>query len=63
MKQVIDAFRRKDIEKKLHVLRLEIDYELVTLLDALREEDEKKIKKAKEKLEKYRLELLRLNKQ
>lgn len=60
MKQVMDAFKRKDVEKRLRVIRMEIDYELATLHDALTSNDQEQIKRSKENLEKFRLELLRL---
>ena len=39
MKQVIEAFRRQDAEQRIPVLRLEIDYELSTLFDAIQAND------------------------
>jgi hypothetical protein len=41
-------------------LRLEMDYELATLFEALEEKNEKKMKECKQKLEKIRQELLKL---
>ena len=60
MKQVIDVFKREEAENRLKVLKFEIDYELLTLHDAIIEGNEKQIKQSKEKLEKYRKELLEL---
>ncbi|MCY1692091.1 hypothetical protein OVA29_16925 [Exiguobacterium sp. SL14] len=40
MKQVIEAFRRQDAERRIPVLRLEIDYELSTLFDAIQANDQ-----------------------
>ena len=34
MNYVMDALRKKEAEKKLPMIRLEIDYELMTLYDA-----------------------------
>ncbi|WP_215114513.1 hypothetical protein [Exiguobacterium sp. s70] len=60
MKQVIEAFKRKDAEKRIPVLRLEIDYELATLFDAMASKDDATVQASKHRLEKYRQELLRL---
>ncbi|WP_214881772.1 MULTISPECIES: hypothetical protein [unclassified Exiguobacterium] len=60
MKQVIEAFKRKDAEKRIPVLRLEIDYELATLFDAMGSQDDATVQASKHRLEKYRQELLRL---
>jgi len=50
---------RLENEKKA-VLRLEMDYELATLFDAIKEDNEVQKKASKQKLEKIRQELLRL---
>ncbi|MCD8500611.1 MAG: hypothetical protein LRY71_01675 [Bacillaceae bacterium] len=60
MEQVIQTFKRRDAEKRIPVLRLEIDYELATLHDALGANDKEAIKACKEKLEFFRQELIRL---
>lgn len=60
MKYVLDALRKREVEEKLPVIRMEIDYELVTLHDAMQEGNEEGIEKAKEKLEKLRKEMLEL---
>ena len=60
MEQVIQTFKRTDAEKRIPVLRLEIDYELATLHDALVANDEKAIKDSKELLSQLRQELIRL---
>jgi hypothetical protein len=61
MKQVISTTRKKDDDKeKTAVLRLEMDYELATLFEAMVEWDVEKIVECKQKLEKIRLELIRL---
>lgn len=60
MRQVIQTLNRKDAEKRIPVLRLEIDYELATLHDAMVNEDQKEIAACKERLEKLRQELFRL---
>ncbi len=58
VKYVMSALRRKEAQEKLPVVKLEIDYELVTLFDALQADDKVQIIKAKERLEQLRLQLL-----
>ncbi|HHW38237.1 MAG TPA: hypothetical protein GXX18_13535 [Bacillales bacterium] len=60
MKQVVRVIKRNEAEKRLPVLRLEIDYELATLYDAMVVNDETQIKKSKLILEQFRQEMLRL---
>lgn len=60
MKQVLNDVKRTEAEKRMPVLRLEVDYELATLYDALQVKDTKKISDCKRKLEKLRQELIRL---
>ncbi|WP_409305282.1 hypothetical protein [Peribacillus sp. SCS-155] len=63
MKQVVNhALKAKEVERhRAAVLRLEMDYELATLFDAIGEKNEQKKNQCKKKLERIRLELLRLN--
>lgn len=58
VKYVMEALRRKEAQEKLPVVMMEIDYELVTLHDALQADDKVQIIKAKERLEQLRLQLL-----
>jgi len=61
MKQVMNVYRKRNLDKqRLAVLRLELNYELAVLFEALQEKDEQKQKDTKLKLEKIREELLRL---
>ena len=61
MKQVINSIKTKAIEKERKaILRLEMDYELAVLFEAMGEKNETKKSKSKEKLEKIRQELLTL---
>ncbi|MFZ4450296.1 hypothetical protein [Salibacterium aidingense] len=60
MEQVIQTFKRKDAEERIPVLRMEIDYELVSLHDAMAEESLEKINQCKVRLEQLRQELIRL---
>jgi len=60
MNKVIQTLKRKDGERRIPVIRLEIDYELVTLHDAMLAKNQKDIDTVKGKLEKLRQELLRL---
>lgn len=55
------SFKKKSIhEKRITVLRLEMDYELATLFDAIKENNEAQKKISKEKLRKIRNELIAL---
>ncbi|MGC4375493.1 hypothetical protein WD019_00945 [Fictibacillus sp. Mic-4] len=60
MKQVIQTLKKNDAERRIPVLKLEIDYELSTLFDAMKAKDQKQINDSKRKLEKLRQELVRL---
>lgn len=61
MKQLINTTRKKNVDQqKTAVLRLEMDYELATLFDAMNSSDKTKVKECKQKLERIRQELLRL---
>lgn len=61
MKQVMNAYRKKSVEKqKLAVLHLELNYELAVLFDAMQEENEEKKTIAKRKLERIRAELMKM---
>ncbi|MEH7222407.1 hypothetical protein V7112_01240 [Bacillus sp. JJ1566] len=60
MKQVINDLKRKDGEKRLAVLRLEVDYELATLYDAMIDNDELKKAECKKKLQKLSKEIIKL---
>ncbi|GAE28013.1 hypothetical protein JCM9140_4198 [Halalkalibacter wakoensis JCM 9140] len=61
MEQVVKEFIRGDVEMRIPVLRLEIDYELTTLHDALLDEDLLTIKETKKRLEQLRQELILLD--
>lgn len=60
MEQVIQAFRRDDAEKRIPVLRLELDYELLSLHEAMLAENLKKMEVCKRKLAALRKEMLLL---
>lgn len=61
MKQLMNSMKKKDLEReRTAVLRMEMDYELATLFEAMNENNEKKKTKSKERLEKIRVELLSL---
>ncbi|MFC4556971.1 hypothetical protein ACFO3D_01955 [Virgibacillus kekensis] len=57
MKYVMEALRRKEAKEKLPVIRMEIDYELMTLFDAMQANDKIQKIKSKERLEQLRLQL------
>jgi hypothetical protein len=61
LKQLANPTRKKAGENvRTAVLRLEMDYELATLFEAMTEKNEDKKKDCKQKLEKIRQELVRL---
>ncbi|MFD1735658.1 hypothetical protein ACFSCX_03685 [Bacillus salitolerans] len=60
MKQLVNTNKRTDVEKRIPVLRLEVDYELATLYEALMSKDDQAIRECKRKLEKLRSELMKL---
>lgn len=60
MKQVLDILKRTDAEDRIRVLRLEIDYELLTLHDAMIAEDIVTINETKYRLQQLSQELMRL---
>lgn len=58
VKYVMETLRRKEAQEKLPVVKMEIDYELLTLHDALKVDDKVLIIKTKERLQQLRLQLL-----
>jgi hypothetical protein len=61
MKQVMNASKKKKYDQeRIAVLRLEMDYELAVLFEAMQEQNEDKKKKSTLKLEKIREELLKM---
>lgn len=60
MRQVINALKRKDAENRIPVLRLELDYELAVLHEAITKSDKVAMYACKERLELLRNEMIRL---
>lgn len=61
MKQLINSTRKRNDERqRTAVLRLEMNYELATLYDAMNNSDKPKMKECKQTLERIRQELVRL---
>jgi 16S rRNA U516 pseudouridylate synthase RsuA-like enzyme len=60
MKQLSQTLSRKDAEKRIPEVRVEIDTELAALHQALIKKDYKTIKLCKQKLEELRREMLLL---
>lgn len=56
MRYVLDELRQREVQTELPVIRIMIDYELVTLHDALKVDDKVEIIKSKERLEQLRLQ-------
>lgn len=58
MKQMIQIIRKADVEKEyVHVLKLELDYELASLFDAMQQKDDVQISKSKQRLQEIHVEL------
>lgn len=60
LRYVIEVLRQKEAREQLPVIKMEIDYELVTLHDALLANDKVEIIKTKERLEQLRLEWMNI---
>lgn len=50
MKFVMETLREEELKQKLPVILMEIDYELLTLYDAMQEENHIQVINSKEKL-------------
>ncbi|MEI4771202.1 hypothetical protein WAX74_16380 [Psychrobacillus sp. FJAT-51614] len=62
MRQVVHIIRKNDMEKeKIQTLKLELDYELATLFDAMTNNSEEDINKSKERLNEIHQQLGELN--
>lgn len=58
MKQMIQIIRKADVEKEyIHVLKLELDYELASLFDAMQQKDSRQIDESKKRLREIHVEL------
>ncbi|MBP2239975.1 hypothetical protein J2Z40_000528 [Cytobacillus eiseniae] len=61
MKQLMNSVKNQAGEKeRMAVLRLEMDYELATLYEAMSDQNEEMKQKSKKRLERIREELVRL---
>ncbi|MEW9667482.1 hypothetical protein [Ammoniphilus sp. 3BR4] len=60
MEQVQEAIQRKDAEERIPVLRLELDYELAQLFEAMQQGETHRADECKKRLEGLRLEMLML---
>ncbi|MEN2766585.1 hypothetical protein ABC228_05240 [Ornithinibacillus sp. 16A2E] len=58
LKYILEEVRRQDEMERIPVIRMEIDYELLTLYDALQADDNVQIIKSKERLKQLRKQLL-----
>ena len=58
MKQMIHIIRKADVEKEyINVLKLELDYELLSLFDAMQQNDDSQKEKSKKRLQEIHVEL------
>ncbi|HJV45679.1 MAG TPA: hypothetical protein VJ824_08115 [Bacillota bacterium] len=60
LNQVIEAFKRQDAEERIPILRLELDYALACLFEAIHLGNQHMIEQYKEILDKLRIEMLML---
>jgi hypothetical protein len=60
VEEVMQALRSQRSNDRVQVLRMELDYELTVLSDALKASDEEAIRSSKERLEAFRHEMLLL---
>ncbi|MRX71673.1 hypothetical protein GJU40_05725 [Bacillus lacus] len=60
MKQILKQQQQKETVNRIGVIKLELDYELATLFEAMQEKNEDKVSESKRKLERLRKEWLRL---
>jgi hypothetical protein len=60
MEEVMKAFKCRDPEERIPVLRLELDYELALLHEAMMENSRTKMEQCKERLKEIRREMLML---
>jgi len=62
MRQVVHIIRKYDLEKeKIQTLKLELDYQLATLYDAMQNNDEEEINETKQQLKEIHKLLEELN--
>lgn len=60
MKRVMDSLRKREVMERLPVVKMEIDYELMTLFEAMEDEDTHQVSQSKERLEQLRKEWVHL---
>jgi hypothetical protein len=60
IEEMMQAFQSKRAEVRAKVLRMELDYELAVLHDALERQDERQVEASKQKLAGMRQEMLLL---
>lgn len=62
LKQIVHVIRKADVEKEyVKILRLELDYELATLYDAMENDNDKERQKSKKRLYEIHQELEKYN--
>lgn len=62
MKYLMQAIERQEAKQKLPIIRMEIDYELMGLYDALQTKDNTEIIKIKERLQSLHHQLVEIEK-
>ncbi|WP_044445328.1 hypothetical protein [Bacillus spizizenii] len=61
MRQVVKEGFKEEKNNRVAVWRLEVDYELATLYEAMQKENDEQIEQSKNKLERLRKDWIRLN--
>lgn len=62
VKKVLESLQKENGRKRINVIKMEIDYELLTLHDAIKAGDKEQIEKSKERLSELRDEWVMLEK-
>lgn len=60
LRYVMEIVHQQVAKEQLPIIKMEIDYELLTLYDAIQEKDEVQIKVSKERLKQLRLKWLQI---
>ncbi|MCD7033952.1 hypothetical protein LRR81_06860 [Metabacillus sp. GX 13764] len=60
MKQVIKSGQPREVVNRIGVIKMELDYELSTLFEAMQEDNEEKKTECKRRLERLRKEWIKL---
>nr|WP_156290469.1 hypothetical protein [Oceanobacillus salinisoli] len=62
MKFVMEIIKREEAKQRLPIIKMEIDYELMTLHDAMQDDDQVQVIKSKERLKFLTKQLMEIEK-